>query len=68
MHLPEILTERSLIVALAILGAVVATAGSMLGRRGASSAKLARALVRSGYIISFASVALFIVAGFLKGR
>jgi hypothetical protein len=68
MDLLQSLTDRTVIMSLAIAGAVVATAGSVLGHRQNISAKLARILVRGGYVVSFASVGLFIIAGFLKGR
>ena len=67
MDLIQSLTDRSLIITLAIAGGVIATAGSVLGRRQGVSAKFARIMLRSGYAISFVSVGLFIIAGFLKG-
>jgi hypothetical protein len=68
MDLLQSLTDRSLIIMLAIAGGVIATAGSVLGQREAVSAKLARLMLWSGYAVSFISVGLFIIAGFLKGR
>jgi hypothetical protein len=59
-------TDRLLIVTLALVGAVLATAASVLGHRQAVSAKRARILAWGGYVISFASVLLFIIAGFLR--
>jgi hypothetical protein len=54
---------------LAILGAIVATAGGMLGgRRGGHAAKIARLTLWAGYAISFTSIALFIIAGSLSNR
>ena len=66
MDLLPYLTARPLIVALAIIGAVAVSAGSLLGQRGAVSTSFARILVRGGYAISLASVGLFIVAGFSR--
>jgi hypothetical protein len=69
MELLNALTDRAVVVTLAILGAAIATAGGLLGnnRRGYAS-KLGRVMMWTGYTISFASVATFIVAGFLSGR
>ena len=57
-----------MIVALAILGAVIATIGGILGGRSANPSKLARTLLWTGYAVSGVSVILFIVAGFLSNR
>jgi Na+-driven multidrug efflux pump len=65
----DALTDRTTIVALAILGAIIAMAGGMLGRKRTGHAeKLARLTLWAGYAISLASVALFIIAGFLSNR
>ena len=68
MELLQFLTNRRLIITLAIAGGVMATVGSVLGQREAVSPKLARIMLRTGYAVSFISVGLFILAGFLKGR
>jgi hypothetical protein len=69
MKLLDALTDRTTIVALAILGAIIAMAGGMLGRKRANHAgKLARLTLWAGYAISFTSIALFIIAGFLSNR
>jgi hypothetical protein len=69
MELLDALIDRTTIVALAILGAIVATAGGMLGgRRAGHAAKIARLTLWAGYAISFTSIALFIIAGFLSNR
>lgn len=61
-----LLLHRKVIIAFALIGAVVATAGSVLLKRGnLVKPWLARLMVRLGYGISLTSVALFIVAGFL---
>jgi hypothetical protein len=69
MELFNALTDRALVIALAILGAIIATAGAVVGNKGAGhAARLRRVMMWTGYTISFASVVLFIVAGFLSGR
>lgn len=61
-----LLLHRKVIIAFALIGAVVATAGSvLLKRENLVKPWLARLMVRLGYGISLTSVALFIVAGFL---
>lgn len=56
-----------MVIALAILGGIVATLGSYLGRHpGRLGERGARFVLRLGYGLSGASVALFIVAGFLS--
>jgi hypothetical protein len=65
MEAVHILTQRPLIVALAIGGAVlVMAAGHFSDRNPLRAAHLSKA----GYAVTFASIALFIVAGFLSGR
>ena len=69
MELLDALTDRALVITLAILGAIITTAGAVLGNKGTGhAAKLRRVMIWTGYSISFASVVLFIVAGFLSGR
>ena len=61
-----LLLHRKVIIAFALIGAVIAIAGSvLLKKEGLVNPWLARLVLRLGYGISFASVALFIVAGFL---
>jgi hypothetical protein len=62
----ELLTDRTMIIALAIVGACLATAGSLWRSR--STARLAHLMVWVGYLVSLASVALFVAAGFLSNR
>ena len=59
------LLQRELIIALALVGAVIATVGSYLvhGKTNASP-ELARFVLKSGYALTFVSIGLFIVAGF----
>lgn len=62
----EQLTQRPNIVAVAILGACFAIVGTnAVARRLRIAPALARWLLRCGYAAMWASVALFIVAGFL---
>ncbi|MGI9463473.1 MAG: hypothetical protein ACR2OM_06015 [Aestuariivirgaceae bacterium] len=62
----DFLTARSTIVSIAILGAIVSLIGGYLMRRSSAVApKTARLILRSGYAISWTSVAAFIVAGFV---
>ena len=60
----ELLTDRTTIIALAIAGACLATAGS----RSRNTARLAHLIVWVGYLVSLTSVALFVAAGFLSNR
>ncbi|MGA7485832.1 MAG: hypothetical protein WBW74_02670 [Xanthobacteraceae bacterium] len=64
----ETLTDRTMIIALAIAGACLVTAGSLWRSRSRNAARLAQVVVWAGYIVSLASVTLFIAAGFLSGR
>ena len=64
----ELLTDRTMIIALAIAGACLATAGSVLRSRGRNTARLAHLMVWVGYLVSLASMALFVAAGFLSNR
>jgi len=58
------LLTREAVIGLAVLGAIVATAASMLQVRGRISALRARQLNLAGYVLMGVSMALFIVAGF----
>jgi hypothetical protein len=58
------LLTREAVIGLAVLGAIVATAASMLQVRGRISALRARQLNLAGYVLMAISMALFIVAGF----
>jgi drug/metabolite transporter (DMT)-like permease len=65
----EFLTDRTIIIALAIVGACLATAGSLFTRgHGRRTPRLARLTLWIGYLVSLASVILFVVAGFLPSR
>ena len=59
------LLEREFIIALALGGAIVATIGSFLVRRKSRvPPQYARFILQSGYVLTYFSVGLFIVAGF----
>lgn len=69
MQLLHLLTSRPVIVGLAIVGALIATLAGILQRHPAVfDTKSARALLRVGYAITWASVVAFIAAGFLSSR
>ena len=66
MEFLALIAARPVVIALAILGAIVATLGNHWVRRpGRLGARGARFVLRLGYGLTGASVALFIVAGFL---
>ncbi|NQU61109.1 MAG: hypothetical protein HQ512_08260 [Rhodospirillales bacterium] len=59
------LLQRQIIIALAVVGAVIATAGSVLLKKESRiSTKTARFILKSGYAITWVSLGLFIAAGF----
>ena len=60
----EVLFTRPVVIALALLGAALATAASVLQMRGLLGERGARALNIAGYTAMGASMLLFIVAGF----
>lgn len=63
------LLRRDVIIGLAVGGGLLALFGSFLLRKKASvDPNLARVVLRSGYAISWLSVALFIAVGFLGDR
>jgi hypothetical protein len=66
MDLLDLILQRPVVIALAIFGAGVATVGSILMRKGSRiDPRTARLILRIGYGISWASVGIFIAAGFL---
>ena len=66
MELLALIAGRPVVIALAVVGAIMATLGSYLGRHpGRLGERGARFVLHLGYGLSGASVALFIVAGFL---
>ncbi|MCB1520785.1 MAG: hypothetical protein KDJ37_09440 [Hyphomicrobiaceae bacterium] len=62
--------QRPIVITLAILGALLVTAGSLAAGSNpkAPPRPIARFLSLSGYVITMVSVVLFITAGFLVGR
>ncbi|MGE0854667.1 MAG: hypothetical protein AB7E80_17310 [Hyphomicrobiaceae bacterium] len=64
------LAQRHVVIALAILGAVLVTAGTLMSNANpnAPPRPVPRALTRIGYVLTIASVMLFIAAGFLSSR
>lgn len=66
-----LLSQKWVVVTLALIGAVMVTAASLLAPRGTpvpSGRAVSSLLSRIGYGLTFASIVLFIVAGFLSGR
>lgn len=66
----QALSARPVVVTLAIIGASLVTAASLLRSKDAAPARLrlASAMHYGGYALTGASIALFIVAGFVSGR
>lgn len=65
MEFLDLIIQRPVVVGMAIVGAVVATAGSfMLARPSRFGKERSGFVLRLGYAISGASVVLFIIAGF----
>ncbi len=61
------LLQRHVVIALAIIGALLATAGSYLTRKQKLLApRAARLILHVGYGLSWASVAIFIIIGFVR--
>lgn len=66
----QMLSNRPVVVTLAIIGATMVTAASVLRSKDAEPQRLrlASALHYGGYALTGGSVLLFIVAGFISGR
>jgi hypothetical protein len=62
VELLALIAGRPVVIALAVVGAIMATLGRHPGRLGERGARF---VLHLGYGLSGASVALFIVAGFL---
>lgn len=60
----DLITQRSIVIGLAIVGALVVTVVNWLVRSGKLEANQARVYTRTGYLITGLSVVLFIIAGF----
>lgn len=69
MELFKSLLQREIFIGFAIAGAVVATIGSyMLNRPSGVNPRMSRFILRTGYAITWTSVAIFIAAGFMSNR
>ena len=67
MGVLEILLNRPVMISCAIAGALIASLGPYILKKSGSHSDLIRVLViRSGYAVSWISVALFITAGFFS--
>ncbi len=66
----QVLSGRPVVVTLAILGAAMVTAASLLKSREATTSRMRMAgvLHYGGYALTGVSVLLFIIAGFISGR
>lgn len=62
----ELLLSRPIVVALAVLGALLSTAASLLQRRGLLTERAAQTLNYAGYGVMAMSMLLFVLAG-LRG-
>jgi ABC-type arginine transport system permease subunit len=65
--LAEWLASRSTVITLAVIGGVISVIVSMLQSRGKLSEERVRRYNRVGYGFMWASIALFIYAGFRAG-
>ncbi len=66
MGILELLTSRPFIITLAVIGGLIAMLGNYLLREGSTTPEpTAKLVLRSGYGLTWASVAAFIIAGFL---
>lgn len=71
-----LISQRPIVIALAVVGALLVTAGSLVAKpRGRNMPEpaaddaqsvLAKRLTTFGYVVTMVSVALFIVAGFVS--
>lgn len=66
MDLIELILRWEVIVGVAVLGAIIATIGNFMMARDKDADGLGRTVLRVGYGITFVSIALFIVAGFMS--
>jgi len=62
------LVSRATIITLAVLGGIFAALASLLRTRGPEQATLVRQLNLVGYVFMVASMILFVIAGFWRGR
>lgn len=65
MEFLEPILQRNVIISLAIVGGVVATLGNFLVQKKPNTIpRFSRLILKSGYTITWTSIALFIAAGF----
>ncbi|MFV0368670.1 MAG: hypothetical protein ACK5KM_09440 [Hyphomicrobiaceae bacterium] len=64
------LAQRQYVIALAIVGALLVTAGSLAARPGSNTPQrpFSRQLTLTGYVLTGVSMLLFIIAGFLSDQ
>jgi hypothetical protein len=62
----EFLLSKTVVVALAVLGALLCTAASFLQMRGYVSERAGKAINYAGYGVMGASMLLFVLAGLLR--
>lgn len=63
------LLQRNVVITLAVIGGLVSVLGSYLVRRpNVIGPRPARFVLRTGYTVTWSSVALFIAAGFWGGE
>lgn len=58
------LISREVVIALAVIGALVSVAATVLRVRGMLGEAEARLVQRAGYVFMWISISLFIIAGF----
>lgn len=69
MELFKSLLQREVFIGFAIAGAIVATIGNyMLNRTSGVGPRMSRFILRTGYAITWTSVAIFIATGFMSNR
>ena len=62
----DFLLKRDLVIVLALSGAAIATIGSyLLNRKDTKLTKKSKFILHFGYTLTFVSIGLFIVAGFV---
>ena len=66
MEFMTLLLQRKVVIVLAVVGALIAMVGSFLMRKNSSvGPRVARIVLRTGYALSWGSIATFIIAGLL---
>lgn len=69
MQFLSVLAQREIFIALALIGAAVSTFGGyLLRKKSAADPRTARFVLKTGYVISWSSVVIFVAAGLLSGR